>query len=1014
MKTIRKGSDIVVRWRIFRYGQKYDIALYRESISLVLSNMGEKKEITDYSIVDVNTIVFKYRAEDQGLGIYRLLLIDKSRNSTRIIEECNAFRLVNTSDAANNDGTLESAITITLTSELTAPADGLSAYEVALQNGFIGTEEEWLQSLVPDTTDIELAEAQRQAKELERIEAENTRQSAELERQQATTEAISSTNAAATNANNAATGANNAASTAQQKAEEATAAAGSANAIVDEFKSIIVQETGNSQVKVMSQKAVTDAMTASQAKLSELEDRIVNYIGSTSNPVEIEGTKVGDVFTRTTDGKLRKIVVLQGNYYESIDFVETEFTVFVYNGRKGQIINGEFQPYLLEEELVPVKDNLSVLLNETIEYKETNLPHIYVYNRAIANAVLFGDIDSYIVGSGASRIFRIDVSNIISVTYPVFKSSINYGNAFTDSEGKVLRFISETTSPTGTYKTIEVPRGAKYFFVDITESIVSALPDWMITCNKIGLPQKIDKINSTLFPIVKEDPFIAKGDVGSIIEFGSNAELSHIYVTNNCEVEASSGRYTMSSFVRFVNYNNVITRTMGQGLSPQKKHSFLIELQADEKGAYISGIANSISVKSYDGIVKDTYFLKNEVAKLTDKKVYTNDEDNNLVLCAIKTAILNSKIPFHAGYLFHKWSGNELYYGEDYGHIYTIGEAGFSPADKVMAMSPNDGTVIATFANKRGSLYVFDGKNTTELFANSSLKPMGWLYNSGVDFVLGNDGIERCIFAEYTNWPEKYATSEGYNVWVGKYPYTQESDWKVVFNQKYGTNPATDITHFHQVRRDPWTDILYLTSGDDSELSKWWYSTDKGETWVKLTDGVSSGWENSICRCINFIFTKDNIYFATDNNENHCLNKISRGSNGVIDISSRVKICDLNNKTATNSICYVENPNGIFFFDRQSEHNTEFSDELDVMFYSLTENKLVKLLSLHYVTPQWGGHRGKCYTNYMNSVETMPAMGFALDSKCIFDMISKDYANIGTIAYDICGTWSKVKSIVVE
>ena len=147
MKTIRKGNDIVVRWRIFRYGQEYDIALYRESISLVLSNMGEKKEITDYSIVDVNTIVFKYRAEDQGLGIYRLLLIDKSRNSTRIIEECNAFRLVNTSDAANNNDTLESAITITLTSELTAPADGLSAYEVALQNGFIGTEEEWLQSL---------------------------------------------------------------------------------------------------------------------------------------------------------------------------------------------------------------------------------------------------------------------------------------------------------------------------------------------------------------------------------------------------------------------------------------------------------------------------------------------------------------------------------------------------------------------------------------------------------------------------------------------------------------------------------------------------------------------------------------------------------------------------------------------------------------------------------------------------------------------------------------------------
>ena len=357
MKTIRKGNDIVVRWRIFRYGQEYDIALYRESISLVLSNMGEKKEITDYSIVDVNTIVFKYRAEDQGLGIYRLLLIDKSRNSTRIIEECNAFRLVNTSDAANNDDTLESAITITLTSELTAPADGLSAYEVALQNSFIGTEEEWLQSLkgeqgpqgiqgdkgdkgdrgeqgekglsayqvaiangfvgteaewlqslVPDTTDIELAEAQRQTKELERIEAENARQSAELGRQNASTEAVASANEAASNANEAAI-------TAQQKAGEANTAASSANAVVEEFNSIIVQETGNLQDKVMSQKAVTDAMTASQAKLTEL-DKDVNGIKETgsvtssstgrswivlSNPLKA-GVQYHLIFSKTANG----------------------------------------------------------------------------------------------------------------------------------------------------------------------------------------------------------------------------------------------------------------------------------------------------------------------------------------------------------------------------------------------------------------------------------------------------------------------------------------------------------------------------------------------------------------------------------------------------------------------------------------------------------------------------------------------------------------------------------------
>ena len=129
---------------------------------------------------------------------------------------------------------------------------------------------------MPDTTDIELAEAQRQAKELERIEAENARQSAELERQNTSTEAVASANEAARNANEAAI-------TAQQKAGEANAAASSANAAVEKFNSIIVQETGNSQDKVMSQKVVTDAMIASQAKLSELDKELGNLDNLNTN-----------------------------------------------------------------------------------------------------------------------------------------------------------------------------------------------------------------------------------------------------------------------------------------------------------------------------------------------------------------------------------------------------------------------------------------------------------------------------------------------------------------------------------------------------------------------------------------------------------------------------------------------------------------------------------------------------------------------------------------------------------
>lgn len=369
MKSIRVGNDIVVRWRIYRYGKEYDVEQNKESISVILANMGEKKVITDYSVVDVNIIVFKFRAEDQGLGIYRLLLVDKSRNSTRIIEECNAFRIVSTANAADDEDTLESTVTITLTSELTAPADGLSAYEVALQNGFVGTEEEWLQSLLPDMTDIEQAEAQRQAKELERIASEEARESAESERQRASAASVASANdaaasanaaasaankaavnannkasladdatywaqmqgdaaldaslsaetqalvakkaadnanAAAVNANtkaeeankaaisanaaketaNAAAGsANDAAANAEQKAtlateaassastaaEAAGTAAGRANEAADKFASSVVQQQGNAADKVISQKAVTDALGGKQDIIPDLE-----------------------------------------------------------------------------------------------------------------------------------------------------------------------------------------------------------------------------------------------------------------------------------------------------------------------------------------------------------------------------------------------------------------------------------------------------------------------------------------------------------------------------------------------------------------------------------------------------------------------------------------------------------------------------------------------------------------------------------------------------------------------
>ena len=273
-------------------------------------------------------------------------------------------------------------------------------------------------------------------------------------------------------------------------------------------------------------------------------------------------------------------------------------------------------------------------------------------------------------------------------------------------------------------------------------------------------------------------------------------------------------------------------------------------------------------------------------------------DTSSLCLCAIKTKIADDKIPFAEGYLFHELGGssNKLYYGRTFETAQEVGTPSFDPRDYLLAVSPKDGRIIAGLRGNRGALKIWDGTNTTTLFSSATVKPMGWLYNSGVDFIVDSNNVEHCIFAEY----DGSATNKGgFYVWRGTYPYTSESDWERVFHKDFQYNPsgaatAGTITHFHQVRRDPWTDILYLSSGDCPNQLIWWYSTDYGQNWSVLTDNASNGWEEHICRIINFIFTDEYIYFATDHGTNHCLNRIKRNSGtGIIDISSREKLTDL-------------------------------------------------------------------------------------------------------------------------
>lgn len=149
MKTIRLGNDIVVRWSILRNGNADDLSTLGKSIAIILSCIGEEKRITDY-ILEGNVAIFKLLGKDlQNPGVYRLTYIENEGLPDMYSVDCNrAFRISGAGQATGGEDTVNiTTETIELSSEVTAPADGLSAYDIAVKHGFIGSEEDWIASL---------------------------------------------------------------------------------------------------------------------------------------------------------------------------------------------------------------------------------------------------------------------------------------------------------------------------------------------------------------------------------------------------------------------------------------------------------------------------------------------------------------------------------------------------------------------------------------------------------------------------------------------------------------------------------------------------------------------------------------------------------------------------------------------------------------------------------------------------------------------------------------------------
>ena len=151
MTTIRIGNDIFVVWKVFsRNGMRF--SLQNQNIRIWLASGPFKMEITDFTTSIRGEVAFKIDADSiTRYGIYKLELSiydNDAETEDATFDVNHVFQIVSTNyEDTNNpvlDGSVELEPCSILNNVVTSTLEGASAYEIAVNHGYRGTEEEWL------------------------------------------------------------------------------------------------------------------------------------------------------------------------------------------------------------------------------------------------------------------------------------------------------------------------------------------------------------------------------------------------------------------------------------------------------------------------------------------------------------------------------------------------------------------------------------------------------------------------------------------------------------------------------------------------------------------------------------------------------------------------------------------------------------------------------------------------------------------------------------------------------
>lgn len=267
------GNDLPVSWRISRIGKSIDLSGVDVSLKMSGTN-GTTIIVSDYHInTDTISWIFYAKLQTTPATYSFTLTLNEGKEDMHTITECAVLRLVPVACPAD----IRHAII--LESDIMIPANGMSAYEIAVRNGFQGTEQEWLSSLkggkgdaftYEDFTPEQIADLQKPA--VEAAKAANDAAGSASEAAKSATDAATDAGLAASKANDAATDTIEAGTAALTAAGKANAAAAAATETNTKIQAAEQQRVSAEQERVSAEQERTSAEQTRQTEFALLKE----------------------------------------------------------------------------------------------------------------------------------------------------------------------------------------------------------------------------------------------------------------------------------------------------------------------------------------------------------------------------------------------------------------------------------------------------------------------------------------------------------------------------------------------------------------------------------------------------------------------------------------------------------------------------------------------------------------------------------------------------------------------